>query len=66
MSMIVTPIGADKVLIQAVDGENLKELLNDAQSILQNWFSEIYPWSPREVAKERFAWVRCKGVAIHA
>ncbi|GKU98541.1 hypothetical protein SLEP1_g11532 [Rubroshorea leprosula] len=35
-------------------------------SNLQQWFEEVKPWSPSSVAKERFVWIRCQGVPIHA
>ncbi|GKV02932.1 hypothetical protein SLEP1_g15306 [Rubroshorea leprosula] len=33
---------------------------------LGQWFEEIKPWTPTTVATERFAWIRCLGLPLHA
>lgn len=66
LSMSVCPMGGDKVLIQTMEGEDFEELAKDAESMLKDWFIDITKWSPQEVAKQRYTWIRCQGVPLHA
>lgn len=61
-----TPLGANRVLLEAEDEGEIPALINDASEWLLNWFDEIRPWSPREIDNERLVWVRCYGVPAHA
>lgn len=66
LSMFVLPMGGDKVSIQTMEGGDFEELAKDAESMMKDWFSDITRWSPQEVAKKRYTWVRCQGVPLHA
>ncbi|GKU90659.1 hypothetical protein SLEP1_g4626 [Rubroshorea leprosula] len=59
-------MGGKLILLDCEDKGELKELVQGAASWLSQWFSEIKPWSPITVAKERFVWLRCLGVPLHA
>lgn len=64
--MAVTIMGGDKVLIKVDDEEDFAELVKDTKEFFEHWFSDIRPWSPEEVARERYVWVRCQRVPLYA
>lgn len=41
LTIYVKPLGGSKVLLQSFDGEDLKDLINKAKSILEIFFSDI-------------------------
>ncbi|GKV02024.1 hypothetical protein SLEP1_g14511 [Rubroshorea leprosula] len=47
------------------DHKELKDLVEHGKDWLAQWFSDVRPWTPTEVASERFTWLRCQGVPIH-
>ncbi|GKU95921.1 hypothetical protein SLEP1_g9218 [Rubroshorea leprosula] len=61
----VTPMGGRLVLLSSVDHEELKDLVDNGKDWLAQWFSDVRPWKPTEVASERFTWLRCQGVPVH-
>ncbi|GKU89286.1 hypothetical protein SLEP1_g3443 [Rubroshorea leprosula] len=48
----VTPMGGSLVLISSVDSEELKHLVEQGKDWLAQWFSDVRPWNPNEVAME--------------
>lgn len=64
-SVKLIPIGGDSVLIKVEEDEDFMQLAKDAEGYLQDWFSAFSPWTPMEVARDRFPWVRCQGVPLH-
>lgn len=60
----ITPMGGDMVLIKPVEGEDFVELVKDYEDLVESWFYDIRSWSPKEVAREREAWIRCQGVPV--
>lgn len=65
-SMRVIPMGVSHVLLKPMEGEDLEELINDSGGFLDNWFSRIVKWLPMEVPRERYTWIRCHGIPLHA
>ncbi|GKV12840.1 hypothetical protein SLEP1_g23934 [Rubroshorea leprosula] len=59
-------MGGNLVLMDCEDKGELEDLVHGASDWLGQWFSEVKPWSPKEVAKERFAWIRCQRAPLHA
>ncbi|GKV05044.1 hypothetical protein SLEP1_g17093 [Rubroshorea leprosula] len=59
-------MGGKLVLMDCEDKEELKDLVQIGADWLSQWFSEVRPWTPSMVAKERFVWVRCQGAPLHA
>ncbi|GKV39902.1 hypothetical protein SLEP1_g47602 [Rubroshorea leprosula] len=59
-------MGGKMVLMDCEDKEELKDLVQGAADWLGQWFSEVKPWSPPMVAKERFVWIRCQGTPLQA
>ncbi|GKV32614.1 hypothetical protein SLEP1_g41208 [Rubroshorea leprosula] len=59
-------MGGKLVLMDGQDKDEIKDLVEGAPEWLGQWFSEVKPWSPSMVAKERFVWIRCQGVPLHA
>lgn len=65
-SVRVFPMGGSQVLLKPVEGEDLEELINNTGGFLENWFNRIVKWSPMEVPRERYTWIRCQGIPLHA
>ncbi|GKV32257.1 hypothetical protein SLEP1_g40874 [Rubroshorea leprosula] len=59
-------MGGKMVLMDCEDKEELKDLVQGAADWFGQWFSEVKPWSPLMVAKERFVWIRCQGTPLQA
>ncbi|GKV31322.1 hypothetical protein SLEP1_g40020 [Rubroshorea leprosula] len=57
--------GREFVLISCHDVEELKHLAEHGREWLAQWFLEVRPWTPKEVAAEHFKWLRCQGVPLH-
>lgn len=57
--MKATPMGANLVLLETDDVEDMQSLINDGREWLTQWFSEVQPWRPREIDNERLTWIRC-------
>ncbi|PNX65689.1 hypothetical protein L195_g062723, partial [Trifolium pratense] len=62
----ITPLGANLVLLEEQEEGEVRALMEDAKSWLDQWFRDIRPWSTREVDKSRLVWLRIYGVPIHA
>ncbi|GKV04348.1 hypothetical protein SLEP1_g16510 [Rubroshorea leprosula] len=62
----IRPMGGRLVLLEGKDHEDLKELVDTGTDWLGNWFEDVKPWTPTLVATERFAWIRCQGLPMHA
>ncbi|GKU98672.1 hypothetical protein SLEP1_g11645 [Rubroshorea leprosula] len=61
----VTPMGGNLVLLPSGDEEELKHLVVEGHEWLAQWFTDVRPWTPEEVATKRFTWLRCQGVPLH-
>lgn len=61
----ITPMGGDLVLIKPTEGEDLEQFIKEYEELLESWFHDIRHWSPREVVREREAWICCQGVPLH-
>ncbi|GKV09910.1 hypothetical protein SLEP1_g21342 [Rubroshorea leprosula] len=62
----VRPMGGRLVLLEGGDKDEIKDLVETTPEWLGQWFEEVKPWSPSSIAQERFVWIRCQGVPIHA
>lgn len=66
-SIKATPMGANLVLLEGVKGEeDFMGFVDEAKDWLFQWFRWIRPWNPKDIDKERVAWIRCFGIPIHA
>lgn len=65
-SIKVTPLGSNRVILEAEEDDEIINLVNNDKEWLLEWFEEIRAWSPREIDNERCAWIRCHGVPYHA
>ncbi|GKV29665.1 hypothetical protein SLEP1_g38570 [Rubroshorea leprosula] len=65
-SISLKPMGGKLVLLQCADREELEDLVANVGDWLGQWFDEVRPWSPSMVATERFTWIKCQGVPLHA
>jgi hypothetical protein len=62
----VTPLGANLALLEGQEEGEVEALLEDARDWLDQWFSEIRPWTPKDVDLERIVWLRIFGIPVHA
>ncbi|GKV43845.1 hypothetical protein SLEP1_g51093 [Rubroshorea leprosula] len=62
----IKAMGGRLVLMEGHETGDLKELVENYKEWLGQWFEEIKPWTPTMVATERFAWIRCLGLPLHA
>jgi hypothetical protein len=62
----VTPMGSKLVLLEGQEEGEVEALMDDAKEWLDQWFSEIRPWSPDEIDNERTIWLRIYGIPSHA
>ncbi|GKV32990.1 hypothetical protein SLEP1_g41549 [Rubroshorea leprosula] len=62
----VRAMGGRLVLLEGGDKEEIKDLIELAPDWMGQWFKDIKPWNSSIVAKERFVWLRCQGVPVHA
>ncbi|GKV48002.1 hypothetical protein SLEP1_g54845 [Rubroshorea leprosula] len=62
----IRAMGCRLVLLEGHDYEDLKELVENGRDWLGHWLEEIKPWSPTMVATERFTWIKCLGLPLHA
>ncbi|GKU86994.1 hypothetical protein SLEP1_g1457 [Rubroshorea leprosula] len=62
----VRAMGGHLVLLEGGDKEEIKDLVELAPDWMRHWFKDIKPWNSSIVAKERFVWLRCQRVTIHA
>lgn len=65
LSVNLIPMGANLVLINPMEGEILKETLNERRKVFEKWFTEIRPWNPGLEAKKRSIWLKFLRVAAH-
>ncbi|GLU22375.1 hypothetical protein SLE2022_384560 [Rubroshorea leprosula] len=61
----IRAMGGCLVLLEGGDKEEIKDLVELAPKWLGQWFTEVKPWCPSMVARERFVWLRCQGVPTH-
>jgi hypothetical protein len=62
----VTPLGANLTLLEGQEDGEVEALMADAKDWLEQWFSEIRPWNPKDVDLERIVWLRIYGIPVHA
>ncbi|GKV30538.1 hypothetical protein SLEP1_g39340 [Rubroshorea leprosula] len=62
----IRSMGGRLVLLEGKDHEDLKELVDSGKDWLGNWFEDVKPWTPTLVAMERFTWIQCQGLPVHA
>ncbi|GKV04536.1 hypothetical protein SLEP1_g16689 [Rubroshorea leprosula] len=62
----IRAMGGRMVLLEGHDYEDLKELVENGRDWLGCWFSKIKPWSSTTIAVERFVWIKCLGLPLHA
>ncbi|KAK7273871.1 hypothetical protein RIF29_14935 [Crotalaria pallida] len=48
------------------DGEDIQEIFKDVETWLESWFDYIKPWNEDIVIGQRFTWMRCAGIPLHA
>lgn len=66
LTVKVTPMGGNLVLLKATDKEEIPSLIKDVGDMLEQWFLDIRPWSPTDTGTNRNTWIRCLGIPLHA
>jgi hypothetical protein len=62
----VTPLGSNLALLAGQEEGEVETLMEDAKGWLDQWFSTIRPWKPKDVDMERIIWLRIFGIPAHA
>lgn len=62
----ITPLGANKVLMEEVEEGIIHALIADASGWVYEMFDDIRRWSLYEVDNEQVVWVRCHGIPAYA
>ena len=65
-SLVIIPMGADKVFLRSLDDSDVSVLFSKAPDFFANFFSKPVRWSKDVLVRERGAWVRIYGVPLHA
>ncbi|KAK7255420.1 hypothetical protein RIF29_28829 [Crotalaria pallida] len=65
-TVTVTPMGSDLVLLKALEGEDLMELVKEFEETFSNWFEYIKPWGEEDIAGYKFTGLSCAGISLHA
>ncbi|KAF1886077.1 hypothetical protein Lal_00021358, partial [Lupinus albus] len=53
------------LLLSLVEGEDIKDLIQDALECLNSLFTSIHLWKEEDMAEYRSTWIRCLGVPLH-
>jgi hypothetical protein len=61
----IIPLGHKKVLLQSVVRGEVEELVTSVRW-WSTWFDRFEEWSPEAVSNQRYAWLRCFRVPLHA
>lgn len=61
-----TPLGANLCFLEEQEEGEIKCMIEEDKEWIASWFSEIRPWSPKDVDNERVTWMRCYGLPCHA
>lgn len=65
LSVTLTPMGGNLVLIKVQDGAIFEEVLRNNEEEFSRWFVEIRPWNSNMVATSRSIWLKILGVPAH-
>ncbi|CAL0299917.1 unnamed protein product [Lupinus luteus] len=65
-SIHVFSLGGRSVLLRAEEEGEIESLLRDEKEWFSTHFSSIHRWKPTDVAQDRFLWIRCYGIPLHA
>ncbi|KAF1894928.1 hypothetical protein Lal_00022422 [Lupinus albus] len=65
-SVHVTILGGRTVLLRKTEEGEMDSILEDEADWFNCRFDVLRKWEPSDVPKERFTWVRCYGVPLHA
>lgn len=56
-----TPMGGNMILFHCEDKDEIRELWQEGNPWWKETFSDVRPWSIKEIVRERFVWITCKG-----
>jgi len=65
-SLVVIPLGADKVFLRTTDEGDVSNILSEVVDFFCNFFSTSVKWNKDIVGFERGVWVCIYGVPLHA
>ncbi|MCH79622.1 cysteine-rich receptor-like protein kinase, partial [Trifolium medium] len=64
--LVLIPMGADKVFVRSLTGEDALSAVNNATNFFQLVFSNWMRWENNMIPYQRGAWVRLFGIPLHA
>ncbi|CAL0333596.1 unnamed protein product [Lupinus luteus] len=66
LSISARPLGGSLVLLAPTVGECTQEVIEDAKVWFSNLFVSLTPWNVNFAMEERWVWLRCYGLPLHA
>lgn len=66
LSVVVIPLGGDRVFLHSTGGEDIWHVFNEAIHFFGMLFNNIHKWSVTNVKYEHGAWLRVYGIPAHA
>ncbi|OIV92008.1 hypothetical protein TanjilG_20938 [Lupinus angustifolius] len=66
LTIKVHPMGGNLVLLSPLEGEDILEILKDAEGCLHKVFSSLSPWSEEVEVDFRIKWITIMGIPLHA
>jgi len=65
-SVVVTPMGSDRVFLHCTRGDDIWQVFNSAIDLFSMLFSNLHNWTLKDEYYERGVWLRVYGVPTHA
>ncbi|KAF1865921.1 hypothetical protein Lal_00033383 [Lupinus albus] len=66
LTIHLTPLGGRSFLLRSEEDDDIEAFLEGEPAWFQSRFCVLRKWVPKDLASERFIWVRCYGVPLHA
>ncbi|MCI22325.1 sulfate transporter, partial [Trifolium medium] len=66
LDLVLTPLGADKVVLHIRTAEDVMCTINSARQFFDYFFSSFVRWDKEIVPFQRGAWLRLYGIMLHA
>lgn len=62
----ITLLGADRVFLRSLSGDDVPSIITEAGDFFAHFFTNIAPWVKKAMLFQRVAWLRLYGVSLHA
>ncbi|KAK7289801.1 hypothetical protein RIF29_03755 [Crotalaria pallida] len=65
-SVKATPLGGKLVMIQGQRCGEVEDLMKEEEVWFKSVFADVRKWSPLDIVRERYVWLRCFGIPAQA